>query len=93
MRTKIILFMVLIVLFTIIISQNSGGIDIQILFWNFNPPKVVVIAVTGFIGILLGFILASIYSGASKKKIKEETKLQQNEKENKETIEKPVKKQ
>lgn len=80
MRAKIILFMILIVLFTIIISQNSGSINIQILFWSFEASRIVVIALTGFIGIILGFILASIYSSAGKKEIKEETKPQQEKK-------------
>lgn len=74
MKTKITLFMILIVLFTIIISQNSAEIEVHLLFWNYKVSEIVVIALTGFIGLLLGFILASIYSSASGKKARDTKK-------------------
>jgi uncharacterized integral membrane protein len=67
MKTKIIFFMILIILFTIIISQNSGEIVVKILFWDFKASEIVVVAMTGFIGLILGFVLASIFSSIGKK--------------------------
>ncbi len=68
MKLKIIFFMILIVLFTIVVTQNSQVIYVKALVWTFEMSAVVLIAVTGFIGLLLGFILAKIFDASSKKK-------------------------
>jgi uncharacterized integral membrane protein len=67
MKAKIIIFMILIVLFTIFVSQNTSIIDIKAFFWKFEMSTIVLISLTGFVGLILGFILASIFN--KKKKI------------------------
>ncbi len=71
MKTKIILFMILIILFTIFVTQNAGVITITAFFWKFPMSAVVLISITGFVGLMLGFILAKIFDSQSKKRKKE----------------------
>ncbi len=66
MKAKIIIFMILIVLFTIFVSQNTAIIDIKAFFWKFEMSTIVLISLTGFVGLILGFILSSIFSKQKK---------------------------
>ncbi|HED05517.1 MAG TPA: DUF1049 domain-containing protein [Ignavibacteria bacterium] len=68
MKTKITLFMILIILFTIFVTQNAKVIIINVFFWQFPMSAVVLISVSGFVGLLLGFLLSKIFSYQSKKK-------------------------
>ena len=70
MKAKIIFFMALIILFTIFVTQNSKVIDINVFFWRYEMSAVVLISITGFIGLLLGFVLAKIFDSADRKKMK-----------------------
>lgn len=60
MKAKIILFMVIIILFTIFVSQNAQIVDVNFFFWEFNMSLIVLMVLLGFIGIILGFILAKM---------------------------------
>ena len=73
MKAKVIIFMILIVLFTFFVSQNTEIVDINAFFWKFQMSKIVLISLTGLVGLILGFILASIYNKQKKtEKIKKE---------------------
>ena len=74
MKAKVIIFMILIVLFTIFVSQNTNIVDINAFFWKFEMSKIVLISLTGLVGLILGFILASIFNKQKKfeKKIDKE---------------------
>jgi uncharacterized integral membrane protein len=66
MKAKIIILMVLVVLFTIFVSQNTEIVDINAFFWKFQMSKIVLISLTGLVGVILGFILASIFNKQKK---------------------------
>jgi uncharacterized integral membrane protein len=66
MKTKIILFMIIIVLFTFFVSQNTQIVAINVFFWQYNISEIILIVMTGFIGILLGLILDSIIRSSKK---------------------------
>jgi Protein of unknown function (DUF1049). len=70
MKTKIILFMIIIVLFTIFVTQNTENVEIHVFFWTYNISKIILIVMTGFIGVLLGLIIGSIFTSSKKDKHK-----------------------
>jgi uncharacterized integral membrane protein len=70
MKTKIILFMIIIVLFTIFVTQNNQIVTIYLFFWQCDVSKIILIVMTGFIGVLLGLILDSIFRFSKKDKNK-----------------------
>jgi uncharacterized integral membrane protein len=68
MKTKIILFMIIIVLFTIFVTQNNQIVTIYLFFWQYDISQIILLVMTGFIGILLGLILDSIFRSSKKDK-------------------------
>jgi uncharacterized integral membrane protein len=70
MKTKIILFMIIVVLFTYFVTQNTDNVDIHVFFWTYTIPKIILFVMTGFIGVLLGLILDNILRTLKKNKIK-----------------------
>ena len=70
MKTKIILFMIIIVLFTFFVTQNTDNVDIHVFFWTYTVSKIILFVMTGFIGVLLGLILDNILRTFKKNKIK-----------------------
>jgi uncharacterized integral membrane protein len=73
MKTKIILLMVIIVLFTIFVSQNTQVVELNIYFWQVQMSLIVLLSLIGFVGLLAGFIVARVYHHSVKKE--EEKKL------------------
>ncbi len=69
MKAKIFILMILIIFLTIFISQNSSDFPINVLFWSFQIPGIIMILLTGLLGIVIGFILALIIMKPSEKKI------------------------
>ena len=67
MKTKIILFMIIVVLFTFFITQNNQIVTINFFFWQYNISAIILIIMTGFIGVLLGLILDSIFRPSKNK--------------------------
>jgi uncharacterized integral membrane protein len=78
MKAKIIIFMILIVLFTIFVSQNTTVIKLNAFFWTFEMSAIVLISLTGLFGVILGFILASMFN--KPKKIEKSGKQKEEEK-------------
>jgi uncharacterized integral membrane protein len=66
MKAKIITLMVLVILFTIFVSQNSADLTINILFWKLELPGILLLLLTGLFGIIIGIILALIFSRVPK---------------------------
>ena len=80
MKAKVIIFMVVIVLFTFFVSQNTEIVEINAFFWKFQMSKIVLISLTGLVGLILGFILAGIFNKQKKaEKIKKEEKREKKE--------------
>ena len=82
MKAKVIIFLILIVLFTIFVSQNTEVIPIDAFFWRFEMSKIVLISLTGLVGVILGFILASFFNKTKKIDKAGKEKLDEKSKEN-----------
>ena len=67
MKTRIIIFLMLIVLFTIFVTQNTESVEVNVFFWQFSSPKILIFVITGAAGVFIGMILASIFRPSRKK--------------------------
>jgi uncharacterized integral membrane protein len=67
MKAKIIILVIIIILFTVFVSQNTNIIPLNVLFWKFEMSTIVVISITFLIGLIIGLILVSMFSGTKKK--------------------------
>ncbi len=68
MKAKIIIVLLLLALFTVFVSQNTKIVDVNFFFWRLEMSTIVLITFTFISGIILGFIIAAIYSSSGKKK-------------------------
>ena len=59
--------MIIIILFTVFVSQNTDIIPINILFWKLELSTIVLISITFLVGVIIGFILVSLFSVPKKK--------------------------
>jgi uncharacterized integral membrane protein len=71
MRAKIISLLVLLILFTIFVAQNTEQTIMNVFFWTIEMPKIVLLIITLVIGVILGLIAVTVFSRSDKKKIKE----------------------
>ncbi|MHB1686510.1 MAG: lipopolysaccharide assembly protein LapA domain-containing protein [Ignavibacteriaceae bacterium] len=67
MKIKIIFMMILIILFTVFVSQNTDIISVSAFLWKFQMSTIVLMSIMFFIGIILGFIIATIFDSPKKK--------------------------
>lgn len=65
MKVKIIILLILIVLFTVFITQNTHVITISFLFWGLEMSAIVLISLMMLIGVIAGFIIAKIFDRPS----------------------------
>jgi uncharacterized integral membrane protein len=65
MKTKIILLMILVVLFTIFVSQNTEVVTVKAYFWQFQMSIIVLISLIGLLGVIFGFIIAKLFDRAA----------------------------
>lgn len=65
---KLVLVLVLLVLATILIVQNTKLADISVFFWGFSAPVIAVILVSLLIGFLLGVLVLSFARSGKKEK-------------------------
>jgi uncharacterized integral membrane protein len=68
MKAKVIILFILIVLFTIFVSQNTKVITVKAYFWEFPMSIIVLISLTGLIGVIFGFIIAKFFDKSEDKK-------------------------
>ncbi len=78
MKARIFIILMLIVLFTIFVTQNTQAVDINVFFWNFSSSAIIIIVITGVVGVIIGLILASIFKSSKKNKSKDDKSLQEN---------------
>jgi uncharacterized integral membrane protein len=69
MKAKFIILLILIVLFTIFVSQNTHIIQIDFLFWSIAMSAIVLISLMMLIGVIAGFIIAKMFGRSSKSKL------------------------
>jgi uncharacterized integral membrane protein len=73
MRLKLIIFMLLIVLFTIFVVQNTEPVNMQVFFWRIEDlPKIVLLTITLVFGIILGIFISTFINKKKKEKDKKE---------------------
>ncbi len=61
MKAKIIILMILIILFTIFVVQNTEPLSLQVFFWHIAElPKIILLTGTLMIGVILGFIISAV---------------------------------
>ncbi|RYY07560.1 MAG: DUF1049 domain-containing protein [Sphingobacteriaceae bacterium] len=59
MKAKTLFAILLTVLITIVMMQNSDEVKFKVLFWDLYLPKLVILTGAIFIGVILGLIMAS----------------------------------
>jgi len=69
MKAKIIILLILIVLFTIFVSQNTRIVQIDFLAWSIAMSSIVLISLMMLIGVITGFIIAKIFDRPSKSQV------------------------
>lgn len=57
MRFRLTVILLLVVLFVVLIAQNTGDASITFLFWSATMSRIVLLAITFLVGILVGFLL------------------------------------
>jgi len=72
MRTKVIVLMIIIVLFTIFVTQNTEVITVNAFFWKFEMSLIVLMTLSCLLGAIAGFILLQVFTVSNKKKDKKE---------------------
>ena len=69
MKAKIIILLILVVLFTIFVSQNTRIVQIDFLAWSIAMSSIVLISLMMLIGVITGFIIAKIFDRPSKSQV------------------------
>jgi uncharacterized integral membrane protein len=67
MRLKIIVLMLVIILFTTFVTQNTLVIPVDIFFWRVQMSVIVLISLCALIGIMIGFAVVKIFDRPKKK--------------------------
>lgn len=57
MKPKTIIVLILLALFLIILLQNTKVVKIQLLFWKIGMSRIIMLPITLFLGIVIGFII------------------------------------
>ena len=58
MKPKTVFVGVLIILFVILLIQNSGPADLRFYFWNISGPQFILVFLVFCLGFLAGFLIA-----------------------------------
>jgi len=57
MRFRLTIILVLVLLFIVLIAQNTGDASITFLFWTATASRIVLLAITFLVGLVVGFLL------------------------------------
>jgi uncharacterized integral membrane protein len=57
MRFRLTVILLLVVLFVVLIAQNTGDALITFLFWTATMSRIVLLAIAFLVGIVVGFLL------------------------------------
>ncbi|HEX9740287.1 MAG TPA: LapA family protein [Ignavibacteriaceae bacterium] len=67
MRLKLIIFILLIILFTIFVVQNTEPVSMRVFIWHINElPKIVLLTITLLVGIILGIFISAFINKKKK---------------------------
>ena len=56
-KTKLVGVIVLLILASVIIYQNTDPVNLKILFWNFEASLIILVLLVFLIGIIIGYFL------------------------------------
>lgn len=57
MRPRSVVILVLLILFFVIIVQNTEVVTVRLLFWDFTMSRIILLAASLGIGVIVGFLL------------------------------------
>ena len=57
MRSRLSVILLLVLLFIVLIAQNTGDASITFLFWTATMSRIVLLAITFLVGIVVGFLI------------------------------------
>ena len=57
MRSRLSVILFLVLLFIVLIAQNTGEASITFLFWTATMSRIVLLAITFLVGIVVGFLI------------------------------------
>ena len=60
MKAKNIVILVLIILFFIILAQNTSVVRLRLFFWEIGASQIVLIPIVMAIGFIVGFLVAKV---------------------------------
>ena len=66
MKPKIIVIITLIVLFLVIMIQNTEVVDIQLFIWKISMSRIIMISFMILIGFVLGYLVARLEKSRKK---------------------------
>ena len=65
---KFITTVVLVVLFLILLIQNTQAVSLKIFFWEMSMPQIILILVVLLIGLIAGYVAARVTARSGKRK-------------------------
>jgi putative membrane protein len=65
---KFITAAVLVVLFLILLIQNTQAVSLKIYFWEMSMPQIILITVVLLIGFIAGYVVATMTGKSRKRK-------------------------
>lgn len=66
MKPKLIIGIVAIILFVIFLIQNTQVVTLRLYFWKLSMSQIILISITMLIGIVVGYIIATMRGKARK---------------------------
>ena len=60
MRPKVILLLLVIVLAIVLLLQNTGVTEFNLLFWDLQMSRAILVFIVLVIGFILGFVVAKV---------------------------------
>ncbi len=60
MKPKAVIILIIFVLFLIVLLQNTQVVTLRFLFWEMSMSRIILLAVVLLIGIVIGYIAATI---------------------------------
>jgi len=57
MRVRAVAILVLLLLSLVVVAQNTEVVSVQLLFWNLQMSRIILLALTLAVGVIVGFLL------------------------------------
>lgn len=71
MKAKLVILMILLILFTIFVTENTEEVGVMLFFWPIMLSKIVLLIITLVVGFVLGLITAALSERKHTKIIRE----------------------